>query len=145
MADSHNPYEGLKSLEKLVGAWNISGSSISGHVVYSWMEGGYFLVQHFDLVHNGRVIKGMEVIGYTKEFGEETPGKHIKSRMFDNYGNSFEYTYEVNQETLIIWGDEKGSPAYYKGKWSDNGNSNSGQWVYPGGGYESVMSRMKEA
>lgn len=41
-------------------------------------------------------------------------------------------------------GNEKGSPAYFKGKFSADGNINEGAWVYPGGGgYNSTMSRVK--
>ena len=59
-------------------------------------------------------------------------------------GDTFDYTYEVDDDTLTIWGGEKGSPAYFQGKWSDDGNTNTGAWVYPdGGGYESTMTRVK--
>ncbi len=35
------------------------------------------------------------------------------------------------------------APAYYKGKFSDDGNTATGAWVYPGGGgYESIMTRV---
>lgn len=41
---------------------------------------------------------------------------------------------------------ERGSPAFYKGKFSADGNTNAGAWVYPGGGgYDSTMTRVKEA
>jgi hypothetical protein len=33
--------------------------------------------------------------------------------LFDNTGNTFNYTCEVDDETLTIWGGEKGSPAYF--------------------------------
>jgi len=60
------------------------------------------------------------------------------------YFASLHTTYEVDDETLTIWGGEKGSPAYYKGKWSDDGNTNTGAWHYPGGGgYEATMTRVK--
>lgn len=76
-------------------------------------------------------------------FGEE-PSRDIRSRIYDTTGNTFDYTYEVNDETLMIWGGEKGSPANYEGKWSDDGNTNVGAWHYPGGGgYESTMTRVK--
>jgi len=138
------PYPGLKSLDRLVGTWKVSGPDIDGHVTFEWMEGGFFLLQHVDFVHSGRKIKGVEIIGYEREFGATEPSKTIKSHWFDNIGDTFEYTYEVNNKTLTIWGGEKGSPAYYKGKWSDDGNTNTGAWHYPGGGgYESTMTRVK--
>ena len=153
MADSKNtqaaqqppkPYPGLKSLNKLVGTWKVSGPDIKGQVRFEWMEGGFFLMQHVDFEHEGQKIKGIELIGYEREFGATEPGKNIKSHWFSNTGDTFDYTYEVDDETLTIWGGEKGSPAYYKGTWSDDGNTNAGAWVYPGGGgYESSMTRVK--
>jgi hypothetical protein len=108
------------------------------------MVGGFFLMQHVDLEQGGQKIKGIEIIGYERAFGVTKPSKHIKSHWFDNIGDTFEYTYEVNNKTLTIWGGEKGSPAYYKGKWSDDGNTNIGAWHYPGGGgYEATMTRVK--
>ena len=137
------PNPDLKSLDKLVGTWKVSGPDIKGKVTFEWMDGGFFLIQHFDFVHSGHKVKGMEIIGHLQMFGEE-PSKDIRSRIYDTTGNTFEYTYEVNDETLMIWGGEKGSPAYYEGKWSDDSNANSGAWHYPGGGgYESTMTRVK--
>lgn len=137
------PNPDLKSLDKLIGTWKVSGPDIKGKVTFEWMEGGFFLIQYFDFVQGGHKVKGMEVIGHLQPFGEE-PSKDIRSRIYDTMGNTFDYTYEVNDETLIIWGGERGSPAYYEGKWSDDGNINSGAWHYPGGGgYESTMTRVK--
>ena len=147
MTDNNNPqapqpYPGLKSLNKLVGTWNVSGPDIKGQVRFEWMEGGFFLMQHVDFVQGGRHITGIEIIGYELPFGAEKPSENIKSHWFGNTGETFEYTYEVDDETLTIWGGEKGSPAFYKGTWSADGNTNSGGWTYPGGGgYESTMTR----
>lgn len=147
MSDAHNTpavqrYPGLKSLEKLVGTWHVSGPDIKGQVRFEWMEGGFFLLQHVDLDHSGRHIKGIEIIGYQLPFGAEQPSEHIKSHWFGNSPDTLEYTYEVNDQTLTIWGGEKGSPAYYQGTWSADGRTNAGAWVYPGGGgYESTLTR----
>lgn len=137
------PNPDLKSLDRLVGKWKVSGPDIKGKVTFEWMEGGFFLIQHFDFVQGGHEVKGMEVIGHLQPFGEQ-PSHDIRSRIYDTMGNTFDYTYEVNDTTLMIWGGEKGSPAYYEGKWSEDGNTNSGAWHYPdGGGYESTMTRVK--
>lgn len=145
--DQHQPpqpYPGLASLNKLVGTWKVSGPDIKGKVTFEWMEGGFFLIQHVDFVHGGHKIKGMEIIGYDRLFGATEPSADIKSHWFDGEGNTFDYTYEVDDDKLMIWGGEKGSPAYYEGKWSEDGNTNSGAWHYPGGGgYESSMTRVK--
>jgi hypothetical protein len=59
-------------------------------------------------------------------------------------GNTFDYVYELDGDTLMIWAGEKGSPAYYKGTFRDDSNTCTGNWVYPGGGgYESTMPRVK--
>jgi hypothetical protein len=52
--------------------------------------------------------------------------------------------YELEGDTLTIWAGEQGSPAYYRGTFSADGNSCAGAWVYPrGGGYESTMTRVR--
>lgn len=110
------PYPGLRSLDQLVGTWRISGPDIQGQVTYEWMDGGFFLMQHVDFEHSGNKVKGIEIIGYERGFGATEPSKDIKSRWFDDEGNTFEYTYEVTDDNLTIWGGERGSPAYYQNK-----------------------------
>lgn len=141
------PNPDLKSLDRLVGTWKVSDPSgkgaINGHVTYEWVEGGFFLMQRFDFEHNGQKRKGIEIIGYEHAFGAE-PGREIRSRVYDNMGNTLDYVYEVDKDTLTIWGGQKGSPAYFKAKFSDDGNTCTGGWVYPGGGgYESTITRVK--
>ena len=132
----------LKSLDRLVGSWEISGGA-QGKTTYEWMEGGFFLIQHVDLEQYGQKIKGLEIIGHERQFGAE-PSEEIKSRFYDNVGNTLDYVYELEGDTLTIWAGEKGSPAYYKGKFSDDGNTMNGAWVYPGGGgYDSTATRVK--
>jgi hypothetical protein len=134
------PNPDLENLNRLVGTWQVSGGA-QGKVTYEWMEGGFFLIQHVELEQYGQNIKGIEIIGHEQQFGA-APGEDIKSRFFDNMGNTLDYVYEIEGDTLTIWGGEKGSPAYFRGTFSDDGNSVAGDWVYPGGGgYSSTMSR----
>jgi hypothetical protein len=94
-------------------------------------------------VHGGRKIKGLEIIGHERPFGAE-PSEEIKSRYYDTTGETLDYVYELEDDILTIWGGVKGSPAYFKGSFSDDGNTVNGGWVYPGGGgYESNMTRVK--
>ena len=65
------PNPDLKSLDKLIGTWKVSGPDIKGKVTFEWLEGGFFLIQHFDFIQGGHKIKGMEVIGHLQPFGEE--------------------------------------------------------------------------
>jgi len=59
-------------------------------------------------------------------------------------GNTLDYVYELEGDVLTIWGGVKGSPAYYRGTFSDDGNTMVGDWVYPaGGGYHSTATRAR--
>jgi hypothetical protein len=151
MTDSNNvqtlqrlpaPNPDLKSLERLIGTWKVSGG-VQGTIRYEWLEGGFFLIQHFDFEHAGHPVKGIEIIGHVQAFGAP-PSADIKSRIYDNTGNTFDYVYELEGDMLTIWGGEKGSPAYYRGTFSADGNTLNGGWVYPdGGGYQSTSIRVK--
>src|SRR5436189_403432 len=133
-APASEPNPDLKSLDNLVGRWRVTGPDIDGHVTYEWMEGGFFLAQHVDFIHSGRKIKGIEIIGHEHQFGAE-PSEDIKSRYYDyTTGDTLDYVYELENGTLMIWGGQKGSPAYFRGQLSDDGNTITGAWVYPGGG-----------
>jgi len=134
----------LQTLDRLVGTWQISGGA-EGTVTYEWMEGGHFLIQRVHLSQNGQEVKGIELIGHLKPFGE-TASKDIKSRYYDTLGNTFDYVYELDGDSLVIWAGDKGSSSYFKGTFSSDGNSNAGLWHYPGGGgYESMMTRVSQA
>lgn len=142
------PNPDLKSLDALLGTWKVTGEA-EGYVTYKWLEGGFFMMQEVDIVQSGHVTKGIEVIGHEQEFGAE-PSEDIKSRFYDFLsGMTLDYVYELlagedGKKTLMIWGGEKGSPAYYKGVFSDDGNTCEGDWVYPGGGgYYSSMTRVE--
>jgi len=115
---------------------------VQGKVAFEWMEGGFFLIQHVDLEHHGHKIKGIEIIGHERPFGSE-PSEDIKSRFYSNTGDTLDYVYELEGDTLTIWGGEKGSPAYAKGTFGEDGNIGSGEWVYPGGGYRFTMTRTR--
>jgi hypothetical protein len=152
MQDSNNvqseyqasePNPDLKSLDRLVGAWEVSGGA-QGKVTYEWMEGGFFLIQSVDFEHDGHKVRGIEIIGHEQKFGEE-PSADIKTRFYSFLdGMTLDYVYELDGDTLTIWGGEKGSLAYYKGMFSADGNTIAGAWVYPGGGgYESTTTRIK--
>ena len=135
------PHPRLKALERLVGTWTVTGG-VQGTVTDEWMEGECFLIQRVDLAHGGQQVKGIEIIGQLRAFGEE-PSVDIHSRFYDTMGNTLDYVYELEGDTLTIWAGAKGSAAYYRGTFSADGNVCTGAWVYPGGGgYESTMTRV---
>jgi hypothetical protein len=138
------PNPDLQRLDRLVGTWNVAGGA-HGRTTYEWMEGGFFLLQHVELEQDGQTTKGMEIIGHLQPFGQ-APSAEIWSRYYDNMGNTLDYVYELDGDTLMIWSGAQGSPAYFKGTFSADGDTLSGAWVYPGGGgYESTSTRVKEA
>jgi hypothetical protein len=130
----------LRNLDRLVGTWKVSGGA-EGEVTYRWMEGGFFLAQDIALEQDGQPIRGIEIIGRERVFGAE-PSEDIKSRYYGSQGDTLDYVYQLDGDVLTIWAGEKGSPAYYKGTFSADGDTVTGGWVYPGGGgYKSDMTR----
>jgi hypothetical protein len=109
---------------------------MAGQVAFARMEGGFFLRQHVDLVHNGRPITGIEYIGY------DPTSATLRSHYFGNQAEVFEYTWEIEGDSLTIWGGERGSDVHYTGQFSPDGDTNAGRWEWPGGGYASIMTRL---
>jgi hypothetical protein len=90
----------------------------------------------------GHAVVGIEVIGHLRPFGE-SPSEDVRSRFYDNQGNTLDYVYELDDDVLRIWAGEKGSPAFFEGRFSDGGATMAGTWTYPGGGgYDSTMIRV---
>jgi hypothetical protein len=133
----------LQRLDRLVGTWKVTGGT-QGEVRYEWMPGRFFLIQHVTMTAtDGDQIHGMEVIGRLRSF-DGSVSEDIRSRYYGSDGSTFDYVYEMDGDTLTIWGGEKGSPAYFRGTFDPSGDVNTGAWVYPGGGgYDSVMTRVR--
>ncbi len=135
------PSEALRRLNRLVGTWQVTDEA-QGQVRYEWLEGGFFLIQHVDLEHSGTRHRGIEMIGHERGFGAEAPGEDIKSRYYDNQGNTLDYVYELQGATLTIWGGERGSPAFFRGTFNADDSVMTGGWEWPGGGYRTTMTRI---
>ncbi len=134
-ADS-SPHASLQSLDRLVGTWAISGPGTSGTVRYEWMDGGGFLVQHVDLSGDEGGTRGIEYIGYDKD------SDSLRSHFFGSGGEILEYTYDLTGDTLTIWFGDSSSPAKFVGTFNADDTTNTGAWEWPGGGYESTMTRV---
>lgn len=140
MNENIRPSAELTALDRLVGTWKVTGGA-EGTVRYEWMPGGFFLLQHIELSQDGESITGLEVIGNLRPFGEPA-GADVVSRYYAAAGDTLDYVYELTGDTLTIWAGAKGSPAYYRGTFSADGESVTGAWTYPGGGgYEASMTR----
>ncbi|MET8310315.1 hypothetical protein [Micromonospora sp. NPDC005173] len=141
MSENTQPSAELTALDRLVGAWSVTGGA-EGSVRYEWMAGRFFLLQHVELSQFGQPVTGLEVIGNLHPFGEPV-GTDVVSRFYDAAGNTFDYVYEIVGDKLTIWAGAKGSPAYYEGTFSADDTTVTGEWTYPGGGgYASTMTRI---
>lgn len=136
-AQPTQPNPDLKTFDKLIGEWTVSGEA-EGTTTYEWVDGGFFLLQHVELGGT----KGLEVIGHEQRYGE-SPSADIKSRYYGfGEGETLDYTYQIDGDTLTIWMGDRGSPAYYEGTFSEDGNTLTGAWHYPGGGgYSTVATK----
>jgi hypothetical protein len=129
----------LHTLDRLVGTWKVDGPGTRGTVRYAWFEGDAFLVQTVDLVAgDGEVTRGVEYIGWDPE------SQDLRSHFFGNSGEILEYTYDLSGDTLTIWFGGPDSPAKFVGTFDATGNRNTGGWQWPGGGYESNVTRIEQ-
>jgi Protein of unknown function (DUF1579) len=84
------PHPAVRQLDRLVGAWDVSGPFLNGSISFEWMEGGFFLIQHVDARTPDQDVKGIEYIG----FDEDT--ETLRSHYIDTRGSNFAYTWEVD-------------------------------------------------
>ena len=132
------PNPGLRPLNKLVGRWKVSGEA-NGELTYEWMEGGFFLIARGDTEQGGKRTRHMEIIGYDHNVGAE-PAEVLTSRLYTSTGDTLSYTHEIDDQSVTSWFGPKGSPSFFKARWID-GNTLSGGWEWPGGGYKLKLSR----
>jgi hypothetical protein len=145
MADSNNhllgnlpaaPSPFLQKLQPLIGEWRVASGYITGTTTFEWLDGGYFLVQHISLRHEGQPIKGVEYIGYDQDT------QTLRSHYMDNRGGNFTYTWDVEDTSIRIWFGDKDSHNFFEGTFADGYASYSGRWQWPGGGYEVSVVRI---
>jgi hypothetical protein len=111
------PNPALKKLSWLSGTWMVSGEA-HGHVTFSWMEGGFFMVQDIDLIG----MKGIAFIGYNAE------SKKLESYYFGYNGRVLEGTCEISESKQIISVEMKAVKEKFDGKLSNGGQTISGRW-----------------
>ncbi|MEK7153268.1 MAG: hypothetical protein AAB834_04935 [Patescibacteria group bacterium] len=134
----NEPNSALKSLEVLVGTWNVSGEA-HGQVSFEWVEGKRILLQRVDL--DG--AKGIEVIRYDQE------RKVLTSYYFDNSGSKvLNYIYKVANRTLTVTLDMPDRKGALTAALSDDGNTLTGRWdwVQDGTkmGYDATLTKVKQ-
>lgn len=52
--------------------------------------------------------------------------------------------YELDGDTLTIWGGQRDSDSKYTGTFSADGNTLNGAWSWPGGGYNAASTRQPD-
>jgi hypothetical protein len=132
----------LKAMNRMVGTWKFSGD-VNGETIFEWMEGGYFLIQHGTIEQGSEKHKSLEIIGQEKPSGAAEAVKDVTSHIFTDTGDTIKHTYELEGDTLTVWSGPKGSPAFSKSTFSEDGDVLSGKWQWPGGGYTFEMIRVK--
>jgi hypothetical protein len=70
-------------------------------------------------------------------FSDEGPGPFCPFAL--------EYVWDVSEDDLTIWHGFKDSPARFAGTIDRGTGVVSGQWEWPGGGYEVVATRTSSA
>lgn len=138
-SDRPRPDAALRALDRLVGTWQIGGDA-DGTVTYRWMAGEFFLIQNGWLDLRGHRNEFTEVIGRERPFGGE-PSADIKARTYTAEGDTLDYVYEVDGDTLTIWGGHRGSDSLYTGTFDAAGDVLTGAWSWPGGGYRTTSTR----
>lgn len=133
------PHPTLRKLQPLIGRWRITGPDVDGEITYEWMEGGFFFIQHFDLVNYGNRYKGIEYSGWDEETST------IRSRLMGTDGSRFTYTYALEDGIYYYWFGEKDSPIFSRGVIAPDGRTIEGRWTMPGtakGGYDWRLTRI---
>lgn len=129
----------LAALGRLVGRWDITGDA-HGSTTYRWLPGRRFLVQEGELDLYGHRSVFTELIGRIKPFGGE-PSDDIASRVYTSEGDTLDYVYEIDGDTLTIWGGTRGSDAQFVGNFTPDGDTLAGAWSWPDGGYSTTTTR----
>ena len=73
-----------------------------------------------------------------------TEAGQLTSHFFSASGEILEYTYDLTGDTLTIWFGTTESPARFVGTFDAARDRNTGSWQWPGGGYESTMTRIQD-
>ena len=106
------PVPGLKELDVFVGTWHVEGEAYDQEVpgkpgapvkwvsdeTYEWLPGGYFLVHRWDARVGAQEFTGIEIMGY------DEPTDTYFSKLFDNLGNSPEYSVKLDANTWTFTG-----------------------------------------
>lgn len=146
--NTQNSYAPLQPFARLIGNWDLTHRDLntqeewSGHDTFEWLPGGRFLTFRHHEDGNGG-IDGVMVIGQEMGWGEEVPGEDIIGHWFESSsGHHYKYVWEIKGDTIQFWLHGRDSGWFFKGKFSEDSNTITGTWKWPGGGYDLAMRRI---
>jgi hypothetical protein len=146
MADNNNarvadlpltPHPKLRQLHHLVGTWRNEGGA-PGSSTFRMGLGGHYLIQEFEATTpRGRRLSGIEYVTWDHDT------RTLRSHLMADDGSNFTYTYQIDDDgTCWTWFGEKGSSNYFQGRLSADGKTITGRWQWPGGGFDTVSTRV---
>ena len=113
----------LRALDKLLGTWSLthrafdSGEEWRGQDRFEWLDGGFFLAFYHE--EFGRPIKGVMLIGYERRWGADQPSNELLGHWFESStGNHFVYIWDVSEDKVTFWLEQKGSDSAFHGTFS---------------------------
>lgn len=148
--DAPETYEPLRPFARLIGDWNLQHRDLNtkeewaGNDTFAWLPGGRFLTFRHHEDGNGTTdgIDGLMVIGNEMGWEEAKPGDDIIGHWFESSsGHHYKYIWEIKGNDIQFWINSKQSDMRFKGAFSEDGNTVTGAWTWPGGGYDLVMKR----
>jgi hypothetical protein len=124
------PHPMLKSLDKFIGVWSMSGHLVDadeeilkGEATYEWLPGGFFLKQHVKMTFMGMTIDSTELVGYDPE----TDG--LKSFVYSNMSPvPLPYFWNVDGDDVKISVSYGPLDATMHANFDKDGQSYSGGW-----------------
>lgn len=140
-------YTPLQPFARLIGNWNLkhrdlnTGEEWNGNDTFAWLPGGRFLTFRHHEDGNGG-IDGIMVIGQEMGWEETVPSSEIVGHWFESSsGHHYKYIWEIDGDTVQFWLNQKESVWFFKGEFSEDGNTINGTWKWPDGGYTLLMQR----
>jgi hypothetical protein len=124
----------LSRLDALVGEWEMEALFVAGYfgpgsppvsdrggrTTFEWLEGGFFLIQHFT-VDNPAAPSGLAIIGSVEA---ETFSQHY----YDSRGVARSYQMSLDGGVWKLWREAPGFWQRYTGMFSDDGRTIKGAW-----------------
>ena len=113
---------GLEPLAALVGDWALGDpSSPVGRTSFSWLEGGFFLVQRWT-VDIPEAPDGIAILG------EDAAGGGLVQHYYDSRGIARVYGMSLDDGVWRLWRDGSDFSQRFTGRFSDDGTTISGAW-----------------